>query len=94
MSDINSSGDGLEQLLSLEEKINQTIDLLKSSRSDKEELMRENIRLRREWEEQNEVIQKMEARMGRLEKERETVRVRIQRLVDQVDSLTTEKSEA
>ncbi len=92
--------DGLEHLLSLEEKINQTIDLLKSTRAEKEELRRENDELRhenavlrRERQEQQESLQKTEAHLGRLEKERETVRGRIQKLVEQVDRLTREKAE-
>jgi len=93
MSDTNPTAEGLEQLLALEEKINQTIGLLKSTRAEKEELLRENVQLRREWEQQNEAIQKLEDRLGHLEKERETVRGRIQRLLEQVDSLTREKSE-
>ena len=91
MSDTNPTAEGLEQLLALEEKINQTIDLLRSTRAEKEELLRENVRLRREWEQQNEAIQKLEDRLGHIEKEREAVRVRIQRLLEQVDSLTSEK---
>ena len=91
MTDANSTADGLEQLLILEEKINQTIDLLKSTRAEKEELLRENVQLRREREQQNEAIQKLEGRLGHIEKERETVRGRIQRLLEQVDALTREK---
>ncbi len=94
MNDMNPTPDGLEQLLALEEKINGTIELLRSTRAEKEELLRENVRLRREWEQQNEVIQKLEDRLSRLETERDTVRVRLQRLLEQVDSLTREKSEA
>jgi len=94
MNDSKPALDGLEQLLALEEKINETINLLTSLRAEKEELLRENDRLRRQWEQQNEVIQKLEDRLSRFEKERETVRVRLQRLVEQVESLTREKSEA
>lgn len=94
MSDTNTTADGLEQLLALEEKINQTIDMLRSTRAENEELLRENIRLRREGEERNAAIRKLEDILGRLEKERDTVRGRIQKLLEQVDSLTREKSEA
>jgi len=93
MSDAMMTGDGLEHLLSLEEKIMQTIDLLKSTRADKEQLLRENIRLRREWEDQSETIRRLEDRLGRMDKERDTVRTRILRLVEQVDTLTQEKAE-
>ena len=79
--------DGLEQLLSLEKKIHQTMDLLKSTRA-------ENERLRREREEQESRLRVLEDRLARLEKEREAVRVRVQRLLEQVDSLTNLPSEA
>src|SRR3989337_2456281 len=79
--------DGLEQLLSLEEKIHQTMDRLKSLRA-------ENERLRRDPEEQEGCLRALESRLARLEKEREAVRARVQRLLEQVDSLTNLPSEA
>lgn len=94
VSETNISLDGLEQLASLEEKINRTIDLLRSTRADKEELQRENASLRREGEQQAQTIQTLEGRLERLEKERDTVRVRLQRLLETVDSLTKERPEA
>ena len=94
MSDTNATPDGLEQLLSLEEKINSTIDLLRSMRADKAELLRENAALRHECQQHGETIQKLQERLGRLEKERDTVRGRLQRLLEQVDSLTRERPEA
>jgi FtsZ-binding cell division protein ZapB len=86
--------DGLEQLLDLEEKVTQTIELLKSTRSTNEELQRENSRLRQESRQHSETIQTLEDRLNRMEKERDTVRVRLQRLLDQVDSLTAERAPA
>ena len=83
--------DGFEQLLHLEEKINQTIDLLKSTRAERDALQRENGRLRHEREQQDEHIQKLESHLGRLEKERDGVRGRIQKLIQQVDALSREK---
>jgi len=94
MNDRNATSDGLEQLQGLEEKINQTIDLLRSTRAEKEELLRQNAGLRRECDQQSETIQKLEGRVERLEEERDSVRGRIQRLLEQVDSLTRERSEA
>ena len=52
------------------------------------------LRLQRELEERNQAIRKLEDRMGHLEKERDTVRTRLQKLLEQVDLLTTEKSGA
>ena len=94
MSEATSAAEGLEELLSLEEKIHQTIHLLKTTRTEKEELLRENARLRSELEEQARTVRALEDRVGRLEKEREAVRARVQRLLEQVDSLTTARAEA
>ena len=82
------AAEGLDNLLALEEKIQQTIQLLRTTRSEKEELLRENANLRAEMEEQAKQNRGLEERLGRLEKERDTVRVRVQRLLEQVDSLT------
>ena len=89
MSETTSAAEGLEQLLSLEEKIHQTIHLLQSTRAEKQELLGENARLRHELEEQDRVVRTLEDRVGRLEKEREAVRTRVQKLIEQVDSLTS-----
>ena len=89
----NVAQDGLEQLTSLEEKVNLTIDLLRSTRTEKQELLRENDTLRRETEQQAETIETLEGRVERLEKERDTVRGRLQKLLEQVDSLTSEQAQ-
>ena len=94
MSETTSAAEGLEELLSLEEKIHQTIHLLKATRTEKEELLRENARLRGELEERARTVRALEDRVGRLEKEREAVRARVQRLIEQVDSLATARAEA
>ena len=94
MRETSSSADGLEQLINLEGKINQTVDLLKSARAEKEELARENARLRSALEGLNKAIQILQKRLGHLERERETVRSRVQRLLRRVDSLTSDQSKA
>ncbi len=90
----HTGADGLEQLLNLEEKIQQTIQLLKTTRAEKEELLRENAQLRQRLEEQTRAARESEDRVGRLEKEREAVRARVQRLMDQVDAATAARAEA
>ena len=94
MSEQTETTDGLEQLLSLEEKIQQTIELLKTTRAEKEELQRENARLRHDVEEQTKTARTLEERAGKLEKEREAVRARVQRLVEQVDAVTGARAQA
>jgi len=86
--------EGLEPLLSLEEKIHQTIQLLQATRTEKDELLLENARLRHDREEQTKTVRALEERVARLEKEREAVRARVQRLVDQVDAVTAARAEA
>ena len=85
--------EGLEPLLSLEEKIRQTIELLKATRTEKDHLLRENARLRHDLEEHSRTVRALEERVGKLEKEREAVRARVQRLVEQVDSATAARAE-
>jgi len=115
MSEQTGTTDGLEQLLSLEEKIQQTIEMLKAARAEKEDLRRENaemrqnleeqgaekedlerenVQLRQSLEEQTNAARMLEERAGRLEKEREAVRARVQRLVEQVDAATAARTEA
>jgi len=94
MTEATPAVEGLDQLLSLEEKIQQTIHLLQSLRAEKEELLRENARLRLELDEHSKKDQAQEERLGRLEKERAAVRTRVQRLLEQVDALTHPPSES
>jgi FtsZ-binding cell division protein ZapB len=89
-----SEHDGLEQLLNLEGKIQQTIELLRTTRAEKEALQRENTELRLGLGEQTRATRALEERVGKLEKEREAVRARVQKLVEQVDSVTTTRAEA
>lgn len=90
MSEPSLPADGLEQLLQLEEKINQTSSILQVTKTENAELAGENSRLRATFDEQNKTIRLLEGRLNRLEKQRETVRGRVQKLMNQVDSLTNE----
>jgi FtsZ-binding cell division protein ZapB len=92
MSETKTTADGLDQLLALEEKVNRTIVLLRSTKAEKEELARENTRLQRECEQKDKAIEKLEDRLGSLEQDRDAVRGRIQKLLEQVDSLTSDAS--
>ena len=94
MSEQTETTDGLEQLLGLEEKIQQTIALLKTTRAEKKALQEENAQLRQSLEEQTKAALAIEERAGKLEKEREAVRARVQRLVEQVDAVTTARADA
>ncbi len=90
MSEPSLPVDGLEQLLKLEERINQTSSILQATKAENAELARKNSRLQATFDEQNKTIRLLEGRLSRLEKQREKVRGRVQKLVNQVDSLTNE----
>jgi len=86
--------DGLEQLEQLEEKILRAVELLQSVRSEKEELMRENTVIRKQLAEQEHSLRLVQERLNHFEKERETVKARVQKLLDQVDTLTQAAADA
>ena len=88
MSEQTGTIDGLEQLMGLEEKIQQTIELLKTTRAEKDALQKANAQLRQSLDEQTKATQSLEERAGKLEKEREAVRARVKKLVEQVDAAT------
>ncbi len=90
MSEPSLPVDGLEQLLKLEERINQTSSILQATKAENAELARKNSRLQATFDEQNKTIRLLEGRLNRLEKQRETVRGRVQKLMNQVDSLPNE----
>lgn len=92
--DASPALDGLEQLESLEEKIIKTIDLLRATKAECTRLTRENARLQIQCEDREEAVLKLEGKLARLDKERDTVKVRLQRLLDQVDTLTSEGTAA
>ena len=94
MNEGKATEEGLEHLLRLEEKIFRTIDLLQSARKGKEELLKEIAHLRRRLEDHDKVHRTLQERVVRLEKERESVKARVQKLLEQVDSLTQAVPEA
>ena len=92
MSESSIHTDGLEQLASLEEKIATTASLLKSLRSEKVVLQQENSKLQSDLQTQRTQLRTLEKSLERLKLERDVVRVRVQKLLDQVDSLTNPSS--
>jgi len=86
--------EGLEQLEQLEAKISRAVELLQSARSAREELERENSQVRRRLAEQEHSVRVLQEQLNRAEKERETVRARVQKILDQVDALTQAAADA
>ncbi|OFV95397.1 MAG: hypothetical protein A3H94_01330 [Acidobacteria bacterium RIFCSPLOWO2_02_FULL_60_20] len=86
--------EGLEQLKLLEEKITRAVELLQSARSGKEDLLRENGQLRRKLAEQERNFRLLQEQVNRFAKERESVKTRVQKILDQVDALTQAATDA
>ena len=86
--------EGLEQQELLREKIMRAVELLQSARSEKEVLVRENSQIRRQFAEQEHNLRLLQERLHRFEKERQTVKARVQKILDQVDVLTQAATDA
>jgi chromosome segregation ATPase len=86
--------EGLEQLEQLEEKIERVVTLLESARSEKKDLQEENALLRRKLAEQDRGQRVLQERLSRVEKDRDNVKVRVQRVLEQVDTLTQAAADA
>ena len=78
---------GLERLVQLEKKIQRAIALLQSERSERETLARENTHFRRKLTQQDQVVRPLQEQVARLEKERDNIKARLEKLLAQVDSL-------
>ena len=86
--------EGLEQLDLLEKKIMHTVKLLQSARLEKDVLVRENSQIRGQLAEQEHNFRLLQERLHRFEKERQTVKARVQKVLDQVDALTQAATDA
>ena len=73
---------------SLEEKILRTIELLKVERAAKATAERAAARLREQLTEREEELDSVRAELVALRREREEVRTRVEKMLDQIESLT------
>jgi chromosome segregation ATPase len=78
---------GLERLTELETRILRMANLLRSARAERETLARENNHFRRRLADQDQMVRPLRDRVARLEKERESLKSRLEKLLEQVDSL-------
>ena len=78
---------------SLEEKVYRTIELLKAAREAKTNADRDSKRLRDQLEERAEENEQMRSQLVGLRKEREDVRTRVEKMLKQIDALTSAESE-
>ena len=79
-----------DTLQALEEKVLRTIELLKTARDAKTHAEAQLTRLNQQMEERDEEIQGLRDENIRLRKEREEVRGRVEKMLQQVEALTAE----
>jgi len=77
---------------SLEAKIYKTIELLKSAREGKAAAERDAKRVREQLELREEEVDSLKGEVVALRKEREEVRTRVEKMLKQIDALTTDES--
>ena len=78
------------EFLSLEEKVYRTIELLKSARESKVAAEKVAERLREQLETVEEELASAKSQLISLKKEREEVRGRVEKMLDQMDALVAE----
>jgi len=77
---------------SLEEKVLRTIELLKSAREAKAAAERDAARLREQLNEREEEADTLRQELVGLRRDREEVRTRVAKMLDQIEALTSEES--
>src|SRR5437868_7672174 len=85
---------GLEKFSHLEDKIYRTIELTKTLRQEKESLEREVVAMRRELGLLLEEKDRLEAQVERLLAERDTIRMKVEAMLDAIAVLDPEMVEA
>ena len=78
----------------LEEKVYRTIEMLKAAREAKATAERDTSRLREQLEEREDEVERMRGEMVALRKEREDVRTRVEKMLQQIESLTAAETQA
>ncbi len=79
---------------SLEDKIYRTIEQLKAAREAKAAAERTATRLREQLEQRDQEVASMRTELVSLRRDREEVRTRIEKILKQIEALTSGESEA
>jgi chromosome segregation ATPase len=85
---------GLEKFSHLEDKIYRTIELTKTLRQEKEALERETAAIRRELGDLLDEKERLETQVERLLAERDTIRAKVEAMLDAIAVLDPEAVEA
>ncbi len=84
---------GLEKFSHLEDKIYRTIELAKTLRQEKENLERDVVTARRDLNYALEEKQRLETQVERLLSERDTIRAKVEAMLDAIAALDPEMAE-
>lgn len=82
----------VDQFQILEEKIYRTIELYKSARKAQAAAERDALRLREQLEEREQQLITLRRESVQLKKEREEVRSRVERMLEQIDSIEEQRA--
>ena len=85
-------GDAQDQLQKLEEKVLKACELFEQAQAERRALRQNLEKLRAESRERIKVIETHEQEIGALRREREEVRIRLEKLLQRIDALTTPES--
>jgi predicted nucleic acid-binding Zn-ribbon protein len=81
-----------EDFQALEEKVYRTIELYKAAKDARATAERDAKRLREQLEEREEENETMRRELVQLRKDREDIRVRVEKLLSQMETLTQEQA--
>jgi chromosome segregation ATPase len=82
----------VDNFRALEEKIYRTIEMYKAARQAQESAERDGQRLRQQLEEREEQIAGLRRETVQLKKEREEIRGRVEKMLEQIDSIAEERA--
>lgn len=85
---------GLEKFSYLEDKIYRTIEQFKRERQEREALEREVLSLRRELSQSTDEKERLELQVERLLSERDTMKLKVEAMLDAIAVLDLEAAEA
>ena len=82
-------GDDFQEL---EDKVYRTIEMYKAARQAQSAAERDSQRLRQQLEEHDEQIETLRCEAVQLRKEREVIRGRVEKMLDQIESISEEQA--
>ena len=81
-----------DEFEALEEKIRRTIEMLKTAKEARQAAERETARVRQQMREREDEFDALRAEAVALRREREEVRTRVEKILRQIDALTSGES--